>query len=78
MKEISELQVHQRHEIQELYSRLGKPLPTALGFLQAVPPTSRRRRTSKNKLKAGRLLNPLVQSLKNAASNTSLSSNTSK
>ncbi|XP_078270790.1 serine/threonine-protein kinase WNK2 isoform X3 [Rhinoraja longicauda] len=77
MKEISELQVHQRHEIQELYSRLGKPLPTALGFLQAVPPTSRRRRTSKNKLKAGRLLNPLVQSLKNAASNTSLSSNTS-
>lgn len=76
MKEISELQVHQRHEIQELYSRLGKPLPTALGFLQAVPPTSRRRRTSKNKLKAGRLLNPLVQSLKNAASNTSLSSNT--
>uniref|UniRef100_UPI00398F1FCD serine/threonine-protein kinase WNK2-like isoform X2 n=1 Tax=Pristiophorus japonicus TaxID=55135 RepID=UPI00398F1FCD len=72
MKEISELQVHQRYEIEELYRRLGKPLPTALGFLQAVPPTGRRRRASKNKLKACRLLNPLVQSLKNAASNTSL------
>ncbi|XP_051874375.1 serine/threonine-protein kinase WNK2 isoform X2 [Pristis pectinata] len=75
MKEISELQVHQRHEIEELYRRLGKPLPTALGFLQAVPPTGRRRRASKNKLKAGRLLNPLVQSLKNAASNTSIQTN---
>ncbi|XP_067907859.1 serine/threonine-protein kinase WNK2-like isoform X2 [Heterodontus francisci] len=72
MKEISELQVHQRHEIEELYRRLGKPLPTALGFLQAVPPTGRRRRSSKTKLKACKLLNPLVQSLKNAASNTSL------
>ncbi|XP_060691546.1 serine/threonine-protein kinase WNK2 isoform X4 [Hemiscyllium ocellatum] len=72
MKEISELQVHQRHEIEELYRRLGKPLPTALGFLQAVPPTGRRRRPSKNKLKACKLLNPLVQSLKNTASNLSL------
>ncbi|XP_041047910.1 serine/threonine-protein kinase WNK2 isoform X2 [Carcharodon carcharias] len=72
MKEISELQVHQRHEIEELYRRLGKPLPTALGFLQAVPPTGRRRRPSKNKLKACKLLNPLVQSLKNTASNISL------
>ncbi|XP_072928285.1 serine/threonine-protein kinase WNK2 isoform X1 [Hemitrygon akajei] len=75
MKEISELQVHQRHEIEELYRRLGKPLPAALGFLQAVPPTGRRRRPSKNKLKAGKLLNPLVQSLKSAASNTSLQTN---
>ncbi|XP_078065766.1 serine/threonine-protein kinase WNK2-like isoform X3 [Mustelus asterias] len=72
MKEISELQVHQRHEIEELYRRLGKPLPTALGFLQAVPPTGRRRRASKNKLKACKLLNPLVQSLKNTASNINL------
>ncbi|XP_067854820.1 serine/threonine-protein kinase WNK2-like isoform X2 [Heptranchias perlo] len=72
MKEISELQVYQRHEIEELYRRLGKPLPTALGFLQAVPPTGRRRRASKNKLKACKLLHPLVQSLKNAASNTTL------
>ncbi|XP_062924190.1 serine/threonine-protein kinase WNK3 isoform X2 [Mobula hypostoma] len=75
MKEISELQVHQRHEIEELYRRLGKPLPAALGFLQAVPPTGRRRRPSKNKLKAGKLLNPLVQSLKSAASNTSFQTN---
>ncbi|XP_072328613.1 serine/threonine-protein kinase WNK2-like isoform X2 [Scyliorhinus torazame] len=72
MKEISELQVHQRHEIEELYRRLGKSLPTALGFLQAVPPTGRRRRASKNKLKACKLLNPLVQSLKNTASNINL------
>ncbi|XP_048462677.1 serine/threonine-protein kinase WNK2-like [Rhincodon typus] len=72
MKEISELQVHQRHEIEELYRRLGKPLPTALGFLQAVPPTGRRRRPSKNKLKACKLLNPLVQSLKNTESSINL------
>eukprot|EP00062_Callorhinchus_milii_P017654 gi/632970257/ref/XP_007901548.1/ PREDICTED: serine/threonine-protein kinase WNK2 isoform X1 [Callorhinchus milii] len=77
MKEISELQAQQRFEIEDLYERLGKPLPTALGFLQAVPPTGRRRRASKNKLKTNKLLNPLVQSLKNAASNTSFQANSS-
>ncbi|KAK3540099.1 hypothetical protein QTP70_025801, partial [Hemibagrus guttatus] len=64
MKEISELQAHQRSEIEQLYSRLGRPVPPSVGFPHAVPPTGRRRRTSKHKLKAGKLLNPTVQQLK--------------
>ncbi|XP_066452605.1 serine/threonine-protein kinase WNK2 isoform X2 [Eleutherodactylus coqui] len=68
MKEISELQVQQRKEIEALYIRLGKPLPPNVGFLHAAPPSGRRRRISKNKLKSGKLLNPLVQQLKNGAS----------
>ncbi|XP_066553863.1 serine/threonine-protein kinase WNK2 isoform X3 [Amia ocellicauda] len=71
MKEISELQAHQRGEIELLYKKLGKPLPPTVGFLHAAPPTGRRRRASKNKLKAGKLLNPLVQQLKNVTTNTS-------
>ncbi|MGH0161852.1 UNVERIFIED_CONTAM: hypothetical protein FKN15_041989 [Acipenser sinensis] len=35
-----------------------------------TPPTGRRRRASKCKLKAGKLLNPLVQQLKNVTTNT--------
>ncbi|XP_018422517.1 PREDICTED: serine/threonine-protein kinase WNK2 [Nanorana parkeri] len=69
MKEITELQVQQRREIEALYVRLGKPLPPNVGFLHAAPPSGRRRRISKNKLKSGKLLNPLVQHLKNGASN---------
>ncbi|XP_040215232.1 serine/threonine-protein kinase WNK2 isoform X7 [Rana temporaria] len=69
MKEITELQVQQRREIESLYVRLGKPLPPNVGFLHAAPPSGRRRRVSKNKLKSGKLLNPLVQQLKNGASN---------
>ncbi|XP_077134371.1 serine/threonine-protein kinase WNK2 isoform X2 [Ranitomeya variabilis] len=65
MKEISELQVQQRKEIEALYVRLGKPLPPNVGFLHAAPPSGRRRRISKNKVKSGKLLNPLVQQLKN-------------
>ncbi|XP_040264731.1 serine/threonine-protein kinase WNK2 [Bufo bufo] len=68
MKEISELQVQQRKEIETLYIRLGKPLPPNVGFLHAAPPSGRRRRISKNKLKSGKLLNPLVQQLKNGTS----------
>ncbi|KAI5621930.1 serine/threonine-protein kinase WNK2-like, partial [Silurus asotus] len=64
MKEISELQAHQRGEIEQLYSRLGRPVPPSVGFLHAVPPSGRRRKTSKHKLKAGKLLNPTVQQLK--------------
>ncbi|XP_036389120.1 serine/threonine-protein kinase WNK2-like isoform X2 [Megalops cyprinoides] len=64
MKEISELQAHQRGEIELLYQKLGKPLPPTVGFLHAAPPTGRRRRASKHKLKAGKLLNPVVQQLK--------------
>ncbi|XP_072277077.1 serine/threonine-protein kinase WNK2 isoform X4 [Pyxicephalus adspersus] len=69
MKEITDLQVQQRREIEALYVRLGKPLPPNVGFLHAAPPSGRRRRISKNKLKSGKLLNPLVQQLKNGASN---------
>ncbi|KAL1269139.1 hypothetical protein QQF64_031428, partial [Cirrhinus molitorella] len=71
MKEISELQAHQRGEIEQLYSRLGRPVPPSVGFLHAVPPTGRRRRTSKHKLKGSRLLNPMVQQLRNNRSNSS-------
>ncbi|KAM7169835.1 serine/threonine-protein kinase WNK2 isoform 7-T8 [Macrochelys suwanniensis] len=70
MKEITELQTQQKNEIEALYVRLGKPLPPNVGFLHSAPPSGRRRKTSKNKLKAGKLLNPLVQQLKTAPSNT--------
>ncbi|XP_031700606.1 serine/threonine-protein kinase WNK2 isoform X3 [Anarrhichthys ocellatus] len=65
MKEISELQSFQRSEIEHLYTELGKSLPSNLGLLHAAPPSGRRRRASKHKLKAGKLLNPMVQQLKN-------------
>ncbi|XP_028820710.1 serine/threonine-protein kinase WNK2 isoform X2 [Denticeps clupeoides] len=64
MKEISDLQAHQRGEIELLYHRLGKPVPPSMGFNATVPPPGRRRRTSKHKLKAGKLLSPLVQQLR--------------
>ncbi|NXX16060.1 WNK2 kinase, partial [Podargus strigoides] len=71
MKEIAELQTQQKNEIEALYIRLGKPLPPNLGFLHSAPPCGRRRRTSKNKLKGGKLLNPLVQQLRSGTSSTS-------
>ncbi|XP_066470214.1 serine/threonine-protein kinase WNK2 isoform X4 [Tiliqua scincoides] len=71
MKEIAELQTQQKREIEALYIRLGKPLPPNVGFLHSAPPSGRRRRTSKNKLKTGKLLNPVIQQLKTTASNTS-------
>ncbi|XP_064931032.1 serine/threonine-protein kinase WNK2 isoform X3 [Columba livia] len=71
MKEIAELQTQQKNEIEALYMRLGKPLPPNLGFLHSAPPSSRRRRTSKNKLKGGKLLNPLVQQLRSGTPSTS-------
>ncbi|NWX64903.1 WNK2 kinase, partial [Promerops cafer] len=71
MKEIAELQIQQKNEIEALYIRLGKPLPPNLGFLHSAPPSGRRRRTSKNKLKAVKLLNPLVQQLRSGTSSTS-------
>uniref|UniRef100_A0A3B1IML2 non-specific serine/threonine protein kinase n=1 Tax=Astyanax mexicanus TaxID=7994 RepID=A0A3B1IML2_ASTMX len=64
MKEITELQAHQRGEIELLYMRLGKAPPTGLGLTSTVPPAGRRRKTSKHKLKAGKLLSPLVQQLR--------------
>ncbi|XP_053704794.1 serine/threonine-protein kinase WNK2 isoform X7 [Synchiropus splendidus] len=65
MKEISELQAFQRSEIEHLYKELGKTLPPNVGLLHAAPPSGRRRRASKHKLKPGKLLNPMVQQLKN-------------
>ncbi|XP_040008849.1 serine/threonine-protein kinase WNK2 isoform X10 [Xiphias gladius] len=65
MKEISDLQAFQRREIEHLYKELGKTLPPNVGLLHAAPPSGRRRRASKHKLKAGKLLNPMVQHLKN-------------
>lgn len=65
MKEISELQAFQRNEIERLYKDLGKTLPPNVGLLHAAPPSGRRRRASKPKMKAGKLLNPMVQQLKN-------------
>uniref|UniRef100_A0A8C6EPZ8 non-specific serine/threonine protein kinase n=1 Tax=Marmota marmota marmota TaxID=9994 RepID=A0A8C6EPZ8_MARMA len=70
LKEISELQSQQKQEIEALYRRLGKPLPPNVGFFHTAPPTGRRRKTSKSKLKAGKLLNPLVQQLKVVACST--------
>uniref|UniRef100_A0A8B9BN16 non-specific serine/threonine protein kinase n=1 Tax=Anser brachyrhynchus TaxID=132585 RepID=A0A8B9BN16_9AVES len=75
MKEIAELQTQQKNEIEALYIRLGKPLPPNMGFLHSAPPSSRRRRTSKNKLKGGKLLNPLVQQLRSGTSSTRSSTN---
>ncbi|XP_051806169.1 serine/threonine-protein kinase WNK2 isoform X3 [Acanthochromis polyacanthus] len=72
MKEISELQAFQRSEIESLYKDLGKTLPPNVSLLHAAPPTGRRRRASKHKLKAGKLLNPMVQQLKNNLNATSI------
>ncbi|XP_042264902.1 serine/threonine-protein kinase WNK2-like isoform X7 [Thunnus maccoyii] len=70
MKEISELQAFQRNEIERLYKELGKTLPSNVGLLHAAPPSGRRRRASKHKLKAGKLLNPMVQQLRNNLNTT--------
>ena len=64
MKEISELQAHQRDEIELLYLRLGKAPPPGLSHTSTVPPAGRRRKASKHKLRAGKLLSPLVQQLR--------------
>ncbi|XP_036415154.1 serine/threonine-protein kinase WNK2 [Colossoma macropomum] len=64
MKEISELQAHQRDEVELLYLRLGKAPPPGFSHTSTVPPAGRRRRASKHKLRAGKLLSPLVQQLR--------------
>ncbi|KAI1890310.1 hypothetical protein AGOR_G00152420 [Albula goreensis] len=71
MKEITELQAYHRREIEVLYSKLGKPFPPAVGASHTAPPTGRRRRASKHRLKPGKLFSPLVQQLKSATSKTS-------
>ncbi|XP_058230200.1 serine/threonine-protein kinase WNK2 isoform X3 [Hemibagrus wyckioides] len=64
MMEITELQAHQRGEIELLYRRLGKAPPTGLSLTSTVPPAGRRRRASKHKLRASKLLSPLVQQIR--------------
>ncbi|XP_053083104.1 serine/threonine-protein kinase WNK2 isoform X2 [Pangasianodon hypophthalmus] len=64
MKEISELQAHQRGEIELLYRRLGKAPPPGVSLTSTVPPAGRRRRASKHKLRASKLLSPLVQQIR--------------
>ncbi|XP_070966693.1 serine/threonine-protein kinase WNK2 isoform X2 [Oncorhynchus clarkii lewisi] len=76
LKEISELQAHQRGEIELLYRRLGKATPPPLGFSHTAPP--KRKSKHKHKLKAGKLLSPLVQQLRNVTTKTSDSSKTSE
>ncbi|XP_077060057.1 serine/threonine-protein kinase WNK2 isoform X2 [Siphateles boraxobius] len=73
MKEITELEANHREEVELLYMRLGKPPPPGL-YIPPTAPPGRKRRTSRHKLKAGKLLSPLVQQLRNVASKTSDSS----
>ncbi|XP_065096909.1 serine/threonine-protein kinase WNK2 isoform X6 [Paramisgurnus dabryanus] len=71
LKEITELEAHHREEIELLYVRLGKSPPPGLYVPSTAPSAGRKRRTSKHKLKAGKLLSPFVQQLRNVASKTS-------
>ncbi|XP_016527240.1 serine/threonine-protein kinase WNK2 isoform X2 [Poecilia formosa] len=71
LKEISELQAHQRGEVELLYRRLGKVPPAGLGLLHVAPHTSRRKRSSKHRLKPGKLLSPLVQQFRHVKTKSS-------
>ncbi|XP_038135801.1 serine/threonine-protein kinase WNK2 isoform X9 [Cyprinodon tularosa] len=74
LREISELQAFQRGEVELLYRRLGKVPPPGLGLLHVAPHTSRRKRSSKHKLKPGKLLSPLVQQFMHVKTKSSDSS----
>ncbi|KAM6980759.1 serine/threonine-protein kinase WNK2 [Aplochiton taeniatus] len=78
LMEITELQAHQRGEVELLYQRLGKAPPPALGLSHTAPPTGRRKRPNKHKLKAGKLLSPLVQQFRNVTTKTSDSNKTNE
>lgn len=70
LREISELQAHQRGEVELLYRRLGKAPPPGLGLSNVAPHSSRRKRSNRHKLKPGKLLSPLVQQFRNVTSKT--------
>uniref|UniRef100_A0A3B3ZEW1 Uncharacterized protein n=1 Tax=Periophthalmus magnuspinnatus TaxID=409849 RepID=A0A3B3ZEW1_9GOBI len=53
LREISELQAHQRDEVELLYRRLGKAPPPGLALSHTAPPAARRKRSGKHRLKAG-------------------------
>ncbi|XP_041672690.1 serine/threonine-protein kinase WNK2 isoform X2 [Cheilinus undulatus] len=74
LREISELQANQRGEVELLYRRLGKAPPPGLGLSHIAPQTSRRKRSSKHRLKPGKLLSPLVQQFRNVTTKSSDSS----
>ncbi|XP_055724818.1 serine/threonine-protein kinase WNK2-like isoform X3 [Salvelinus fontinalis] len=76
LKELSELQAHHRGEIELLYRRLGKATSPSLGLSHTLPP--KRRSKHKHKLKAGKLLSPLVQQLRHVTTKTSDSGKTSE
>ncbi|XP_068450172.1 serine/threonine-protein kinase WNK2 isoform X9 [Clinocottus analis] len=77
LREISELQAHQRGEVELLYRRLGKASPTGLGLSHVAPHNGRRKRSSKHRLKPGKLLSPLVQQFRNVTTKSSDSSRSS-
>ncbi|XP_035857915.1 serine/threonine-protein kinase WNK2 isoform X16 [Sander lucioperca] len=77
LREISELQAHQRGEVELLYRRLGKAPPMGLGLSHVAPHAGRRKRSSKHRLKPGKLLSPLVQQFRNVTTKTSDSSRSS-
>ncbi|XP_034551145.1 serine/threonine-protein kinase WNK2 isoform X2 [Notolabrus celidotus] len=76
LREISELQANQRGEVELLYRRLGKAPPPGLGLSHA-PQNGRRKRSSKHRLKPGKLLSPLVQQFRNVTTKSSDSSKSS-
>ncbi|KAL4630695.1 serine/threonine-protein kinase WNK2-like isoform X3 [Arapaima gigas] len=71
MREISELQANHWQEVEMLYRKLGRSVPPSIGFLPTAPPVGRKRKTGKHKLRAGKLLNPLVQQLRGTTSRSS-------
>ncbi|XP_075893062.1 serine/threonine-protein kinase WNK2 isoform X5 [Nelusetta ayraudi] len=77
LREISELQAHQRGEVELLYRRLGKALPLDVGLSHTVPHTGRRKRSGRHRLKPGKLLSPLVQQFRNVTAKSSDSSRSS-
>lgn len=78
LREISELQAHQRGEVELLYRRLGKAPPPGLGLSHTAPHAGRRKRSSKHRLKPGKLLSPLVQQFRNVTTKSSESSRSSE
>ncbi|XP_076614622.1 serine/threonine-protein kinase WNK2 isoform X2 [Chaetodon auriga] len=77
LREISELQANQRGEVELLYRRLGKAPPPGLGLSHIAPHAGRRKRSSKHRLKPGKLLSPLVQQFRNVTTKSSDSSRSS-
>ncbi|KAM8868370.1 serine/threonine-protein kinase WNK2 isoform 2-T2 [Synchiropus picturatus] len=71
LREISELQAHQRGELELLYRRLGKIPPAGLSLSHTAPPAGRRKRSSRHRLKPGKLLSPLVQQFRNVTTKSS-------